>query len=137
MFKHEIKYIDYNGNTREETLYFNINSAELAKLQAKTDGGLKSYIERIMQEQDNGKLWDIFETLILTSYGKKMPDGSFAKDGGELAKKFTETKAYPDFMVWLFSDGGVNATTFVNNIIPSEEDLPKPPVSESNIVPLT
>lgn len=134
MFKHEIKYIDYNGNEREETLYFNLSSAEIAKLEAKTDGGLKAHIQRIFQEQDNGKIWDMFETIVLGSYGKKMPDGSFAKDGGELAKRFSETKAYSDFMVWLLSDGGANATAFINGVIPSEADMPK---AQSNIVPLS
>jgi hypothetical protein len=136
MFKHEIKYVDYNGNEREETLYFNLNAAEVTKMEAKAPGGLKAYIGRIFTEQDTSKIWDLFEELVLNSYGKKTPDGAFAKDGGELAKRFSETKAYSDFMVWLLSDGGVNATAFVNGIIPSEKDMPKPKTESSNVVPI-
>lgn len=125
MFTYPIKYVDYNDNEREETLYFNLNSAELAKLQAKTEGGLQSYISMLFSEQDISRIWDLFEQIVLMSYGKKMPDGSFAKDGGKIAAKFVETKAYSDFMVWLLSDAGNNATKFVNGIVPKEEELAK------------
>ena len=135
MFKHDIKYTDYNGNEREETLYFNLSSAELAKIEAKTDGGLQDYLRRIFEEQDKGKIWDMFETIVLSAYGKKMPDGSFAKDRGRLAEKFVETVAYSDFMVWLLSDGGKNAAMFVNGIVPKEDGTIKP-VAADNIVPL-
>lgn len=120
MFSKEMKYVDYNGNDRTETLYFNLNSAEIAKLEAKSEGGLKGYITRIMEEQDIGKIWDLFEKIVMLSYGKKMADGSFAKENGALAAKFSETKAYSDFMVWLLSNDGANAVEFVNHIIPND-----------------
>lgn len=132
MFSKEMKYVDYNGNERTETVYFNLNSAEVAKLEAKSEGGLQAYLKRIMEEQDIGKIWDLFEKIVMLSYGKKMPDGSFAKNNGELAAKFSETKAYSDFMVWLLSNDGTNAVEFVNHIIPKDE----PVVSENNVVPI-
>lgn len=125
MFKHEVKYTDYNGQERTETLYFNLNEAELAKMEAKT-GGLEAYLTGIMEAQDKGAIWDILEKIVLTSYGKKMPDGSFAKDEGALAKKFVETRAFPEFMVWLFGNNTQNATTFIREIIPKvKEAAPK------------
>lgn len=137
MFSHEIKYVDYNGNEREETLYFNLNAAELAKLQAKTEGGLKDYITKLFSEQDISRIWDLFEKIVLMSYGKKMADGSFAKDEGRIAAKFVETKAYSDFMVWLLSEGGVHATTFINAIVPSEAELNKiAPAQAANVTVL-
>lgn len=136
MFRHDIKYVDYNGNEREETLYFNLSNAELAKIEAKTDGGLQDYLKRIFEEQDKGKIWDMFETIVLSAYGKKMPDGSFAKDKGRLAEKFVETVAYSDFMVWLLSDGGKNASTFINGIVPKDKDAVVAEPGASNLVPL-
>lgn len=126
MYKHELTYTDYNGEERTETLYFNLNAAELAKMEANASGGLEFYLKSIIDAKDNGAIWNTLEKIVLAAYGKKMPDGSFAKEGGKLAEKFVETKAYPDFMVWLFGNNTANATTFLQQIIPSEKDLPKP-----------
>ena len=123
MYKHKMTYTDYNGEERETELYFNLNAAELAKMEAKTPGGLESYLRGIIEAKDNGAIWDILEQIVLASYGKRMPDGSFAKENGVLAQKFTETKAYPDFMVWLFENNTANATEFLRQVIPSEDEM--------------
>ena len=83
---------------------------------------------------------DIGRALFMVMSGridlfKKMPDGSFAKDRGRLAEKFVETVAYSDFMVWLLSDGGKNASMFVNGIVPKEDNVK--PVAADNVVPIS
>ena len=125
MYKHEMTYTDYNGEERTKTLYFNLNAAELTKMEASAEGGLQEYLKGIIEARDNKAIWNILEKIVLTAYGEKRPDGSFAKDNGALAQKFTETTAYPDFMVWLFENNTENATKFLKEIIPDEKDMPK------------
>lgn len=125
MYKHEITYTDYNGEERTKTLYFNLNAAELAKMEANASGGLETYLKGIIEARDNAAIWNILEKIVLTAYGEKRPDGSFAKENGKLAEKFIETKAYPDFMVWLFENNTENATKFLKQIIPQENEMPK------------
>ena len=39
MLKKTVKYEDFDGNTREETLYFFISKTELTEMELKTPGG--------------------------------------------------------------------------------------------------
>lgn len=39
MYKKTITYTDYNGVERKEDFYFNLNRAELTKLELSKDGG--------------------------------------------------------------------------------------------------
>ena len=42
MYKKTIKYVDYEGNEREEEFCFNISKAELATMELSMDGGMRS-----------------------------------------------------------------------------------------------
>lgn len=40
MLKKTITYTDYNGNERKEDFYFNLNKAEIMRMEMSTRGGL-------------------------------------------------------------------------------------------------
>lgn len=139
MFPKTIKSVDFNGNEREQTYYFNLTEAELVKLQASMDGGLTEYAKKIMETQDIPKLMALFEQLILASYGEKSPDGSrFIKVDpvrGRLADEFAQTNAYSD-MFMEFLDNPQVGIDFFNSVIPAkfhdnpEAGKPYPPSIE-------
>ena len=117
MIKKTINYIDYDGNERTEDFYFNLNQAEVLELEMGTSGGLTKMLEKIIAEQDNSKIMEMFKDIVLKSYGEKSPDGRrFIKNKG-LADSFSQTEAYSTLFVELATDAEM-AAAFINGIIP-------------------
>lgn len=119
MYAKTIKYEDYNGNTREETFYFNLSKAELIDLEWRTPGGLENYMRSIMSRMDGQALADTFKMLIEKSYGVKDPEGRRFIKNEQVLKNFTETEAYVELYVQLATDDKA-AAEFVNGIFPKE-----------------
>lgn len=118
MLKKTIKYVDFNGEEREEDFYFHLSRAELMEMELLEVGGLTSSIERIVAEKNIPRIIEIFKTLILTSYGEKSPDGKRFIKNQELKDSFEQTEAYSVLFMSLASDAD-KAVEFVNGIIPS------------------
>ena len=119
MLKKTIKYVDYNGETREEDFYFNLTKAELTELELRQAGGLKSLLEKIIAERDQDKLVTLFKKIILMAYGEKSLDGRRFVKSEDLTKAFTETEAYSELFMELVTDSKA-AAAFINGIIPEE-----------------
>lgn len=123
MFAKKVKYTDYNGVVREETLYFNLSQAEWLEMSMSEKGGLEAVLNKLLEEQDNVKLSQFFKDFLLKSYGEKSADGKhFRKktpDGYPLADDFEQSGAYNEMYMWLLS--GTDAVTeFFNGIVPKE-----------------
>jgi len=132
MYKKTINYTDFNGVDRKEDFYFNFMKAELVEMNMSTGGGLKSFIERITNTQDQIELIKLFKELVLKAYGIKSDDGKRfikkAPDGHRLADDFSETEAFTELYMELAGDSS-KAAAFINGIIPSdikidEKDIP-------------
>ena len=94
MLKKTITYTDYNGNERKEDFYFNLNKAEIMRMEMSTRGGLAERINRIVAAQDTPAIIEVFEDLIQKSYGVKDADGrGFVKKKEDL-EAFMATEAY-------------------------------------------
>ena len=117
MLKKTITYTDYNGDEVTEDFYFNLTKAELMTLELKA-GGLKETIERIAKERDTKKLVEMFEELIMASYGEKSIDGKRFVKSKEMSEAFKQTEAYSElFMELLTTD---KAIEFVRGIVPAD-----------------
>lgn len=132
MYKKVIKYTDYNGEEREEPFYFNLSQAELAEMELSTEGGMKEYINRIVETKSRPELVKIFKELILKSYGIKSDDGRrFIKrqNGRDLSEDFEQTEAYSVLFLELASDADA-AANFVNGLtaqsINQQSSIPAP-----------
>lgn len=117
MLKKTISYVDYDGNKREDTCYFNLNKAEIAEMELVTEGGLKAYLEKIVEEKDAKRIVGTFKELILKSYGVKSEDGKRFIKNDKLREEFVQTEAYSELFVELATDAEA-AAAFVNGIIP-------------------
>lgn len=118
MYKETMKFVDYNGEEKEQTFYFNLNKAELLEMELSSEGGLEDTIKRLMNEKNGKEIVAMFKRLILQSYGEKTVDGRFTKSE-EMAKKFSETAAYPELFTKLATDADA-AAAFVNGIVPQQ-----------------
>ena len=120
MLKKVIRFEDLEGNTVEKEYYFNLNKAEILKLQLGTKGGLDKKLKKIASNNDFGELLDFISELVLLSYGEKDDDGiKFVKvkNGVRLADEFQQTEAYSELIMELTQNVD-KFNEFINNIIP-------------------
>lgn len=116
-WKHE--YVDYNGNKRNETFYFNFTKAEIQDLEFRTPGGIKNYVTSIVDTLNGQKIADLFKYLIQESYGIRDPEGRRFIKNKEVLEAFTQTEAYSDLYMMLATDDK-KAAEFFNGIFPKE-----------------
>ena len=124
MLKKTITYTNYiDGSEITEDFYFNLNKAEIMKMQVTMPGGLSEHLKRIVAAQDYPTIYETFEKIVLDAYGVKSPDGKrFMKvdaNGRQLCMDFKETEAFSNLVVELATDSKA-ATDFVNGIIPAD-----------------
>jgi len=124
MIKQVVKYTDYNGVEREEEFYFNLNEIELAKMETSTPGGLQEKINRVVASDNRYALLNMFEQLILDSYGVKSPDGVQFIKNAEVRARFAQSEAYNVFFFDLIGNLD-KATAFFNGILPEAKEQSK------------
>lgn len=124
MLKKEITYTDFNDQKKTEDFYFNLTKAELIEYDAayENQGGIMSYLTRLMKHEQTGKLIMAFKDLILRSYGEKMENGKFMKSQ-ELRDAFMATEAYSELFMEITSSEEA-AAAFINGIIPQVSNKP-------------
>lgn len=127
MLKKSITYTDYNGEKQTDDCYFNLSKAELLEMEMSEKGGFENYLQTLITERDNKKIYGLFKELILMSYGQKSADGrTFIKkkmvDGQmiRLRDEFEQTEAFTELMMELVSGGDDAMAKFVNALIPKE-----------------
>ena len=127
MLKKSITYTDYNGEKQTDDCYFNLSKAELLEMEMSEKGGFENYIQTLITERDNKKIYGLFKELILMSYGQKSADGrTFIKkkmvDGQmiRLRDEFEQTEAFTELMMELVSGGDEAMAKFINALIPKE-----------------
>lgn len=117
MLKKDIAYIDYNGNERVETCYFNLTRAELAEYDAQfaAHGGIIEYLTMLTKTNDTNKLVQAFKDLILRSYGEKTASGRFIKTQ-ELRDAFMVSEPYSE-LFFEITNSQESAEAFINGLI--------------------
>lgn len=122
MLRKTIKYIDYDGNEREEDYLFNLSKAECMEMELSTNGGMEQMIKQIIAEKDNEKIVKLFKNIILKAYGVKSPDGKYFRKSPEISADFAATEAYSVLFMELSTDADA-ASKFINAVLPNPEDL--------------
>jgi hypothetical protein len=116
MLKKAIKYIDFDGNTREDTLYFNLTEPEVVRLDVKFPGGLEEYINNLDEKVNPQDILNLFEDVIRASYGEKSDDGRYFVKDPELVDLFYQSAAYSSLFVELVTNAD-KAATFFNALL--------------------
>lgn len=125
MLKKVIDYVDYDGNSRSEEAYFNISRPEALNWTTEIIGDetiseddtrdLETVLMEVIKTKSGKKIMDIFESLILKSYGKKSPDGRRFIKSKELSEEFRQTEAYSELFTELVTNADA-AAAFVKGI---------------------
>ena len=117
MFKHTIKYTDYNGMERNETFYFNFSKAELMEKELSTTAGIEQKLRMMIATGDNEQIVKTFKDLILDSYGIKSEDGKRFIKTKELRDQFEQSEAYSEFFMSMIANEDDIQTKFINGVI--------------------
>lgn len=117
MLTKTIKYTDYLGQEREEDFLFNLSKAEIMKMQLSTEGGFMAKINKAIKEQNVPAITEIFDDLILKSYGEISPDGKRFVKSKEISEAFSQTEAYTNLYMELISNPDA-AQAFMNGVCP-------------------
>lgn len=142
MYKETIKYVDYNGDERSETFYFNLSKAEITEMELAIDGGLSESLRVIMEKRDIPRTVSTIKDIILRSYGIKSPDGKRFMKSDAIREEFLQTEAYSELFTKMLSDAKY-AAAFMQAIIPAdlakavEEYEKSHPEIANNVIPMT
>lgn len=124
MYKKTVEVEDFEGNKFTEDLYFNFTKTELTKLNLENRGGMTAVANQIVNEKDGKKLYEIFEMLILGSYGKKVETehGTVFLKKPEWTELFKASTAFDKLFIEFYTNPREFAE-FFNAIIPSDTKL--------------
>lgn len=134
MLHKKISYVDYDGNQVEETFLFNLNKAELMKMELSTSGGVQTMVQNLIAKRDGKTIMDVFENLILTSYGEKSPDGKRFIKSKEISEAFKQTEAYSELFCELCTDAN-KAAEFFNAVVPADVAEEAKKHNETDVLP--
>ena len=117
MLKKPITYVDYDGNQRTETYWFNLDEAEILEMQMRFPGGMSAMLQKMVDEQDGAKILATIKEIIMLSFGEKTLDGKYFEKSHEKSVRFTQSRAYSALLMELYRDADA-AADFMNKIIP-------------------
>lgn len=119
MIKKRITYTDYDGVERTEDFYFNISKSELAEMEMTTAGSFTGALQKMIDAKDVTDLAKMVKFFILKAYGEKTPDGKRFTKSEELSTAFSQTPAYDQLFMEIFTNTDV-ALEFINGLMPAE-----------------
>ena len=130
MFKHTVRYDNFFGVASQKTLFFAISKTNAIRMameessmdqdesdEKKVFEGLGARIQTTVKRGNGKEIWDLFQWLLLNSYGEIGEDGESFDQSPELFDKWTKTASYNAFMVELLESPTLS-TDFVNSIFP-------------------
>lgn len=119
MYKKDITYEDFDGNTVTEPFYFNLSKTELLQLEAQTPGGLGASLQRIAETKDFNKIVSEFQRIVLAAYGVRSEDGKRFIKNDQVREEFTQTPVW-DALFFELATVADAAVKFVTGVFPKD-----------------
>lgn len=95
MLKQKVKYEDFDGNIQDETLYFNLSRMELVALQGRYGKeDMAKYIEKLIEDKNLEKMYELLNNIVLTAYGVRSEDGKRFIKNEQIREEFVQSLAY-------------------------------------------
>lgn len=117
MFKYTDTYTDLNGTERTETVYFNLNQADIIEMEVTSEIGLLEKLQNMIDAKKATEIMMFFNDLIAKSYGEKSDDGRRFIKSPELFEAFKQTQIYEDLYINLVTDAEFGSK-FITSIVP-------------------
>ena len=119
MIEKTIKFKDLEGNEVTKTFHFHMSIDDALELEFWKKGGLKDYVDKAVQDEDNRAIYRLFKNMIQKSYGVKHEDGIQFVKSKKLTRTFIQSDAFSEFIIELVSDPK-KAIEFFNALVPKE-----------------
>ena len=104
MLKQKVQYEDFDGGTQVEDLYFNLNRMELIALQSRYGKeDMAAYIDKLVEDKDIEKVYEILNDIVLSAYGLRSEDGKRFLKSETIREEFKQSLAY-DALIEDFHD---------------------------------
>lgn len=117
MLKQLIKYTDFDGIEKQQTFWFHMTKAEIAKSLLTDDGGLERRWRTALESDDKARFILVFDELVKMSIGKRDDELGFGKPKG-YAEAFMASEAYSQMFMDLV-EKPETAIDFFNGIFPA------------------
>lgn len=117
MFKTTINYVDFDGVSREEDLYFNLTKMEMMDLELSVEGGFSNKLQELLNNNNSFEMFEIIKTFINKSYGVKSDDGRKFIKNDEVLNDFLQSAVYDEFVTSLITNED-NMNSFIIGIMP-------------------
>ena len=121
MYTRTVTYTDWNGMERTEEFRFNLTKAELMEMQYEQEGGMREYLQKIIDSKNQKEIMRLFKDLVLKAYGEKSDDGRLFVKNDQIRERFASTPVYSEIFMELSTDAN-KASEFVNGIMPADID---------------
>lgn len=119
MYKYEAIYENYFGETRKETVCFQLSRPEIMGLASELPGGFEAGAQKLIDSHDDRAMFANFQNVIAKSYGEISQDGRRFVKGPELSKAFMETPIYEQIFDKMISDPQF-LKEFIAGIVPED-----------------
>lgn len=117
------KYIDFNGNERNDDFYFNLTKAEIVELSCSEEVDISKPLDEYDNTKESIKL---FKTLLIMAYGVRTEDGKFIKNQ-KLRDDFIQSAAYSEIFMNIVTNTD-KASAFFEGVLPKlDNNSPIPP----------
>lgn len=132
MLTKAITYTNYNGEKRTKNFYFNLTRTELAKMELQEKAGMEEMIKKMINEDDRGKILELFDKIVLGSVGEKSEDGEEFIKNDEVRERFKNHPAYDTLFMELLNSDAMAA--FIEAVLPHDlvEEAKKQPKRDIN-----
>lgn len=119
MFSRIFTYMGYDNKEHKDTWWFNLSESELYKMEIGSVGGVNGLMNRLLRENEPGKVVDIFEKIILGAVGERSIDGRKFVKNEDIRQDFYQSPAYNELFMELVSKPD-NFRNFLLACIPEE-----------------
>jgi hypothetical protein len=110
-----IEYLNLDEESVQEEHTFHLTAAEAVRMNFDKKGGVEAYARKIVETEEYGELVDLFQDLILKTYGRRVGQ-EFVKDEG-WTNSFVNTGAYSALFIELATNAE-SAIQFFKGILP-------------------
>lgn len=119
MLKKEFTFKNLDGEEVTETYYFNISTAEIAKMALIEGDDLAEKLQKIVDSKDGAKIIETFEGIIRMSVGARSEDGRNFVKTPSITEAFMGSEAYGQLFLELVTKADV-AAEFINGVMPGD-----------------
>lgn len=120
MITKNITYTDYNGETRTESLFFNLNQTELMEMAYSDGENISNTLTKALADKDIGTIVRFLKKFITFAYGEKSEDGRFFVKSEEKRNNFVCSAAFDALLTELVSSNDSSAVeAFIAGVVPT------------------